>query len=219
MLIKQLELQTNDIKTTADFYTVVMELPILNKSFERISFAEGRTILSFALANNKKTYYHLAFGIPSNKFDEAHSYIAERTRILPFTAKSTIANFSNWNAHAFYFHDNQNNILEFIAHHDLPNNSNQPFTSSSITGICKIGVPAEDVTEACKTIHEKYEVPYFKKGPRLKEFSDMGDEHGLFIVTKVGRGWLPTQQPAERHFTEVIFENRGKEKKYIISNE
>ncbi len=47
----------------------------------------------------------------------------------------------------------------------------------------------------------------------------MGDEHGLFIVTKTGRGWLPTQQPAERHFTEVVFENDAKKRKYVIGNE
>lgn len=44
----------------------------------------------------------------------------------------------------------------------------------------------------------------------------MGDEHGLFIVTAIGRGWLPTQQPAERYFTEVVFENKNEEKKYVI---
>lgn len=205
MLIRKLELQTSDINTTKDFYTKILELPILNKSSNRISFAAGHTILSFSLIADKKPYYHFAFSIPSNKIVEAHSYISHRTTILPFTAESTIADFSNWNAHAFYFHDNQNNIIEFIAHHDLPNTSNQPFTSSSIIGICEIGIAAENVTEACKIINEKFEAPYFKKGPRLPDFSVMGDEQGLFIVTKVGRGWLPTQQPAERHFTKVEF--------------
>jgi hypothetical protein len=45
----------------------------------------------------------------------------------------------------------------------------------------------------------------------------MGDEQGLFIVTKIGRGWLPTQQPAQRHRTTVVFESDGKEKVYQVN--
>lgn len=145
--------------------------------------------------------------------------ITKRTTILPYNSQTTIADFRNWNAHAFYFHDNQNNILEFIAHHDLPTDSDQPFTTSSIIGVCEIGIPSEDVTEACKTIKEKFEVPYFAKGPRLPDFSVMGDEKGLFIVTKIGRGWLPTQQSAARHSSEVVFWNKDKESKFVIITE
>jgi catechol-2,3-dioxygenase len=216
MIIKELTLLTNNLAATEEFYTKILELPLLAKSATNISFSAGHSTLSFSLVADKDPCYHFAFSIPSNKVNEALSYIAQRTRILPYSDESTIADFTNWNAHAFYFHDNQKNILEFIAHHDLATTSNKPFTSSSITGICEIGVPVEDVTEACKTINEKFGVPYFKKGPRLHHFSVMGDEYGLFIVTKSGRGWVPTQQPAERHFAEVVFANENSEGKYVI---
>ncbi len=218
MIIKELSLLTNSITATEEFYRKKLEFPVLDKSATRVSFSVGHSILSFTLAADKNPYYHFAFSIPSNQIADAQTYIAEITNILPYNSESTIADFSNWNAHAFYFHDNQNNIPECIAHHDLTNASNQPFTSSSIIGICEIGVPVEDVTEACKIINEKFDVAYFKKGPRLDVFSVMGDEHGLFIVTQVGRGWLPTQQPAEQHFAEVVFEDKNKEKKYVINS-
>ncbi|MBD0294203.1 MAG: hypothetical protein ICV84_03230, partial [Flavisolibacter sp.] len=79
--------------------------------------------------------------------------------------------------------------------------------------------PVDDVTEACKIINDAFEVPYFKKGPRLQVFSVMGDENGLFIVTQAGRGWLPTQQPAKQYFTEVVFKNKDKASKYVIGKE
>lgn len=216
MIIKELTLLTNNLASTEEFYTKKLAFPVLNKSNTRISFSIEHTILSFKLVADKNPYYHFAFSIPSNQIADAQSYIAHRTIILPYNSESTIADFTNWNAHAFYFHDNQNNILECIAHHDLPTASNRPFTSSSIIGICEIGIPVEDVTEACKIINEKFEVPYFRKGPRLQVFSVMGDENGLFIVTQAGRGWLPTQQPAEQYFTEVVFENKDKARKYVI---
>lgn len=216
MVIKKLHLLTNNLVSTEEFYTKVLEFTIVDKSESHISFSAGHTVLSFSLRDDKKLCYHFAFSIPSNKVDEAYSCIAERTSILPFSAYSTIADFTNWNAHAFYFHDDQQNILEFIAHHELPSSSNLPFTSSSIIGICEIGIPAKDVTGETTAINEKFEVPYFKKGPRLQDFSVMGDERGMFIVTKIGRGWLPTQQPSERFFTEVVFENKNKERTYVI---
>ncbi|MCW3106850.1 MAG: hypothetical protein JWQ09_1356 [Segetibacter sp.] len=210
MVIKELELLTGNLTATEEFYTKVIGLTVLDKSETSISFSVGHTILSFTNTKESNPFYHFAFSIPSNKVDEAHRYISERTDILPFSPGTTIADFSNWNAHAFYFHDNQNNIVEFIAHHDLPNRTDKPFTPSSIIGICEIGIPVEDVTEACKTFNEEYDVPYYVKGPRLRDFAVMGDEHGLFIVTKIGRGWLPTQEPAEQYYIKVVFENNGK---------
>ena len=104
----------------------------------------------------------------------------------------------------------------------LPYNSESAAEAARVyagIGICEIGVPVEDVTEACKIINDAFEVPYFKKGPRLQVFSVMGDENGLFIVTQAGRGWLPTQQPAKQYFTEVVFTNKYKESKYVIDKE
>jgi hypothetical protein len=216
MLIKELTILTNNLISTEDFYSNILELTILNKSENIISFSVGHTILSFSYTTGSTPFYHFAFSIPSNRVEEAHAFINARTDILPFTPGTTIANFSNWNAHAFYFHDTQNNIVEFIAHHDLPNSSHNPFTSSSIIGVCEIGVPVNDVADACKELNEKYNVPYYLKGPHLTEFAVMGDDYGLFIVTKIGRGWLPTQAPAETHFTELVFEIDDELKKFVV---
>ena len=216
MVIKELRLLTANLTATHDFYASTLELAVIEKTGTNISFAVGHTILTFTYSPASNPFYHFAFSIPSNKVDEAHQYISKRTEILPFTPGTTIADFSNWNAHAFYFHDNQNNILEFIAHHDLPNSSEEPFTSSSIIGICEIGIPVDNVTEACKKFNNEYNVPYYIKGPRLQDFSVMGDEYGLFIVTRIGRGWLPTQVAAEQYFTEVEFINNEQDWRFTL---
>ncbi|GEO10371.1 VOC family protein [Segetibacter aerophilus] len=216
MLIKEISLLTNDLVATERFYSDILQFAIYNKTASRISFSVGHSMLSFTYTERQNPFYHFAFSIPSNKVDEAHRFIADKIEVLPFTPGTTIADFSNWNAHAFYFHDNQKNIVEFIAHHDLHNDTNEPFTPSDIIGICEIGVPVEDVTEACKMFNEKYGLQYFVKGPRLQDFSVMGDTQGLFIVTKIGRGWLPTQQPAERFDTKVVFENNGQVAELIL---
>lgn len=209
MIIKELELLSSDLAGTEAFYNQVLEIPVVDKTSTGISFLTGHTLLSFRLTYQQKPYYHFAFLIPANKIQEAHNWIAGRTSILLFSATSTIADFSNWNAHAFYFHDNGRNIVEFIAHHDLTNQTKEPFGSPSIIGICEIGVPVEDVSKTCADLNMDYHIPYYKKGPLLDDFAVMGDDRGLLIVTKTGRGWLPTQQPAERYFTRAVLEING----------
>ena len=44
--------------------------------------------------------------------------MVKHSLLLPYSAKEEIADFSSWNAKAFYFHDNNGNILELITHYD-----------------------------------------------------------------------------------------------------
>ena len=209
MKIQEITILTGDLAGTEEFYNQLMEFPVIDKSSASISLQAGKSVLTFTFSGSSSPSYHFAFNIPENKIDEAYAWTARRVSILPFNSETNIADFSNWNAHAFYFHDNQKNILEFIVHHDLMNTSGLPFSSSSITRICEIGVPVDDVTEACNDFLSIHGIPYFEKGPRSKDFAVMGDSNGLLIVTQAGRAWLPTQQPAEKHFTKVLFENKG----------
>jgi hypothetical protein len=147
--------------------------------------------------------------------NEAFEWIQKRTAILPCSPNNPIANFTGWNAKAFYFHDNQQNILEFITHFDLQKNSELPFSPFLIDGICETGVVVNDVKKACENFNA-YDIPYFIKGPHLDDFSVMGDSNGLFIISKAGRGWVPTQRASEPHWTKVCIENEGVEKEFVF---
>src|SRR3954447_13173963 len=103
MTIKELTLLSNDLVATEEFYTKKLQFRVVDKSATSISFSVGHSILSFKLAPDKNPCYHFAFSIPSNKVEESLSFMAERTNILHYTAESMVANFTNWNAHAFYF--------------------------------------------------------------------------------------------------------------------
>ncbi len=61
-----------------------------------------------------------------------------------------------------------------------------------------------------------FHIPYFEKGPRLQDFAVMGDADGMFIVSKTGRGWLPTMRPSEKHWTKVLVENDGVKNEFVF---
>ena len=75
-------------------------------------------------------YYHFAFNIPSNKFEEAFEWMKQKVELLWLEDyKSYIADFVNWHAKSFYFLDPAGNILELIARFDLNDTVEEKFSS------------------------------------------------------------------------------------------
>lgn len=207
MKITSVYLETNDIAGTVAFYGGRLGLPIVGLSAQSVTFQVGNSQLHFSLNAGTQSFYHLAFLIPSNQIQEALAWLTTRTPVLPFSDGQKIAHFENWNAHAFYFLDNQGTILEFIARHKLNNVSYKPFGSSSILSINEVGIPVDEVSEACEFLLANYAIPYFAEGPRLPDFVVMGESDGLLIMPKAGRGWWPTLRPAEKHSIRIRLEH------------
>lgn len=183
---------TGDITGTISFYREVMGLRLLNVSESAVAFAAGHTELIFHLSDRPRPIYHFAFTIPSNQLDEALLKIKGRTGILPLPDGGTFADFSNWNAEAFYFYDNNGNILEYIVRHSLNNASTVPFSGESIYGISEIGLVTDAVPQLAEQLSQDFNVPFFAKQPRQEHFTVLGDDEGLFIIVVDGRHWYPT---------------------------
>jgi catechol-2,3-dioxygenase len=217
MHLKEILLVTGDLEHCRSFYGDILGLAVKNISATHISFEIGQSILSFKEIKNSQPLYHMAFSVPNNMLQPALDWINERATVLPYDEYTVIADFTGWNAKAFYFRDHDGNILECITHYDWADSSEGPFTKDCFKSIIEIGIPVDDVTIACENFNSQYGIPYFKKGPRLMDFSVMGNEDGMLIVTKKGRGWLPTQQAAEQHPMNVAIEINGNNVKLEFS--
>ncbi|WP_128546747.1 VOC family protein [Larkinella soli] len=204
MNIEEVHLLTNDLDQTEVFYSQILNFPVSGRSAFHRSFRVGPSTLTFCLTQECRPFYHFAFGVPASHLQDAYRWLAARTPLLPFSAAGWIADFDNWNAQAFYFHDPAGNILELIAHRDLPD-SNRPFSPAAISEIREIGIPVDEVVTERERICREYGLSYFRKGPVLDAFTAVGDDRGLLILTKAGRGWLPTGRPAEKHPLTVRF--------------
>lgn len=211
MTIKTLGLFTNDLAATKRFYTECMQLRLVDETAAQVSFAAGNSLLKFTKITGSNPFYHFAFSIPNNHLQNALIWVSRFAEILPYSSTEQIADFTGWNAKAFYFHDNNNNILELITHYDLAIETADVFSSASVLSICEAGIVVDEVAAATKHIYETYGVPYFLKGPNLTDFSVMGDAHGMFIVSKKGRGWLPTHRACAYYPLNVIAEEKGGE--------
>lgn len=206
MDIRQLRLISNDIGATTRFYHHVLGLPLLHSNNDSVTFGAGYTQLTFEASPLPRPVYHFAFTIPSAQLQEALQYMQSRTAIFPLPDDALLADFSDWNAKAFYFRDNNGNIAEFIVRYDLESpESRPPFSGKSIMAVSEIGIVTGDVPALADRLCRQYALPVFRKQPPQDHFTALGDDRGLFILVARGRHWYPTDIAAEAFPATIVF--------------
>jgi catechol 2,3-dioxygenase-like lactoylglutathione lyase family enzyme len=207
MKLEHIQIQTSNIKQTAAFYQEILGLSIIENDSESISVKAGNSILKFIENPQFKSIYHFAFNIPKNKLDEAIEWYKNKVNLITIENQNVITHFENWNAHAVYFYDNNGNLLEFIARHDLNNTQTEEFSSKSILNISEIGIVNENPLELGNQLITKHGLSFFSKNNNSEVFSAIGDDEGLLILVRPNRNWYPTQTPSESNKTELVLEN------------
>ena len=203
MKLQQIQIQTKDLEKTAAFYQGILGLSIIEKNSNSITIKAGNSILKFIENSTFNSIYHFAFNIPENKLDQAIEWCKSKVDLIVIEDQNVIANFETWNANAVYFFDNNGNLLEFIARHDLENATPESFDSKSILNISEIGIVTENPLELGNQLIKKHALEFFSKNANCEVFSALGNDEGLLIMVQPNRNWYPTQIPSESNWTEV----------------
>jgi catechol-2,3-dioxygenase len=209
MKLEHIQIQTNDIQKTIAFYQDILELSIIEKDKNSVSIQAGNSVLEFVENTLFNSIYHFAFNIPENKLNEAIEWCKNKVDLILIKDQNVITNFENWNANAVYFYDNNGNLLEFIARHDLNNAQTTAFSSQSILNISEIGIVTENPLALGNQLIAKHGLEFFSKNDNSAFFAAIGDDEGLLIMVKPNRNWYPTQTPSESNKTEVLIENNN----------
>ncbi|MHC0444995.1 VOC family protein [Flavobacterium sp. 3-218] len=207
MKIDQIQISTKDIQRTKSFYQEVLGLFILENDKNSVTIQAGESILKFVEDPQFNSIYHFAFNIPENQLEEAIEWCRNKVDLILIEEEKVITHFENWNAHAVYFYDNNGNLLEFIARHDLNNEQVGEFNSASILNISEIGIVNENPFELGKQLIEEHGLHFFTKNDNSEFFSAIGDDNGLLILVRPNRNWYPTQTPAENNPVKISLEN------------
>ena len=207
MKLEQIQIQTNNIEKTAEFYEDILGLSIIEKKSKSITIQAGNSILKFIENTSFNSIYHFAFNIPKNKLDEAIEWYKNKVGLIVIEDQNLIANFEAWNSNAIYFYDNNGNLLEFIARHNLDTTSTENFSSKSILNISEIGIVTENPLVLGGQLIEKYALEFFSKNNNSEVFSALGNDEGLLIIVKPNRNWYPTQTPSQSNPTEIRIQN------------
>ena len=219
MLLKKIILQTKNIDELHAFYKNVLQFKVVRSDPESIIINAGITTLVFEKTKGlEKPFYHFAFNIPSNKFEEAFEWLKNKVEILWIGEyNGYVAEFTNWNARSVYFMDPAGNIVEFIARFDLHNAVEESFSAAHVVNVSEIGIvfDAGQFDKSVNNMLQQYQLEHFSKHPPLKQFRAVGNDEGLFIVVPEHRNWYPTNIPCKIFPLSVVFENNGNE--YLLT--
>src|SRR5947207_4232176 len=139
MRIKKLFLQTSYLKTLEEFYSSILELPSETIDKKEIVVKIGISDLIFTETKEAEPFYHFAINIPSNKIEEAKTWLGNKVKLLWMEDyENDIADFVNWHAKSVYFYDPAGNIVELIARFDLDNNVSETFSSRQFLSVNEV---------------------------------------------------------------------------------
>ncbi|HJQ73853.1 MAG TPA: hypothetical protein VJ814_03130 [Gaiellaceae bacterium] len=182
----------------AGFYGDVLELPVDGDTI-RI----GETALHFVPADGDP-FYHFALLVPGDRFDAALAWADERVELL-----GGVFDSEEWDSRAVYFHDPAGNILELIAHHELEANGRSgDFAAEELVGFSELGI----VGDRRQLLAELEPVGIALWDGTLDEpnrLAFVGEKGRTLILAPPGRGWVPTDRPAEPHPAELALELGG----------
>ncbi len=208
MFLNKIQLQTNNLSGLYNFYKDVLELNAFYSGEKSITISAGKSVLIFEEPDaDINPFYHFAFNIPSNKFEEALEWIKHKVELLWLDDyNGYIADFVNWHAKSFYFIDPAGNILELISRLDLNDSIEEKFSSAHIRNISEIGLvlSAENFQKDVDELLKQYPLPYFDKQPPLPHFKAIGNDEGLFIIVPENRIWFSTKSTASKKFPMEI---------------
>ncbi|MBR2567197.1 MAG: ring-cleaving dioxygenase [Paenibacillus sp.] len=216
MMIEEVLFYTVKLKELHYFYgeTLGMRVSSIDASDGFFTVQAGITKMIFKQWNDTfeaeskgiEPFYHFAWMIPRNQFQEAKQWAASRVT-LSTDGERDEAYSHNWNSHSLYFEDPAGNIVELIAHHQEHNEQERAFSVANILQVCEIGLVSENVPTAVKELEK---VGLVRWGEGSDTFSPVGDRRGLFIVVKKERIWFFSNQKAQIYPLEATIREIGK---------
>lgn len=196
-LIKSMRLQTaENLAKMEEFYCGTLGFEKVKKSNEELTVTAGATAITFLKTNTKDEgpLTHFAFNIPQNKIRQVLDWTQKRIEVIPAWGDladpnypKEIVHFRHWNAHSVFFWDPAYNLLEFIARHDLANNSTGAFSTKDILCVSEIGLAVKNPVSFAKFLNTEMKVPAYPRGTD-PSFA-MGDENGLLLCLTDGLLW------------------------------
>ena len=212
MEIKSIVLQTKNLIQMKNFYIGTLGFSLINEDKNSFRMGIGTGEMEFTTKEVKGApYYHFAFNIPANKFNEAKSWVKERVSLLVEDGEDE-ANFAHLPAHALYFYDPSGNIVEFISRYGIADDSMDPFSVKSILNISEIGLIVEDTISVSEKLKEigVYERDNHTISKNSLNF--MGEKrNGVFIIlAQPGRRWIFSDKTSAIFPLEITLKNNNK---------
>ncbi|NND77621.1 MAG: hypothetical protein HKN39_05510 [Flavobacteriales bacterium] len=211
MQILELQLFSTDLDAQETVYGDRLGF-MIERSKDQLKVFCGENILIFK-EGPQQFYYHYCFLIPTGSLESAIEFLNDkRFEAVPYN-EERIIHFDN--GKSVYFYDGNGNIAEFIERPLTNYPQKNSFEISDVIKLNEIGIPVSNPLDTSEHLMSKYGIVPLTHVAFRDDFCWVGDHHGVFLICKIGRNWMPTQKPAESNDLSVLF-SEGNEKKGLM---
>ena len=190
MHITDVRIGTAALRASVHFYRDVLELPV-TVSGRTATVTVGRSTITLIERTGLRESNHLAFTIPSNRFEDASEWLAARVELMSWQGGETVLRGGEpWNSESVYFLGPDEIILELITRQHLANPADEPFSSRQLLCVSEVGLASPNVAATFAETQRVFGVDTF--AGESPDFTTAGDQNGLLILVTEGRPWFPT---------------------------
>ena len=179
-------------------------------------YAVGPARLRFSeTVDDSAPFYHFALLAPGDRFAEARRWLSGAAPLLSDSDGQTTFDFDFWDAKASYAVDPAGNIVEIIAHRGVAESGGSgAFDPGELRGVSEVGLVTGAVTDAVQALHQAG-LPLWAGSTEADSLAFCGAKAHTLIVCSPGRGWLPTDRPAEVHPVQAQIRDRDRRNRDI----
>lgn len=214
MYIEHLQIRTNRLERQLHFYRELLQQEVTRSTTDSFTVQVGGSTLEI-IADESATPYHIAFHIGAHLETSALRWLQERVPILA-DGDQQVVDFKSWNAKSIYFHDADQNVLEFISRGHLHQTSKTEF-DGTLRGIAEIGLATTRVEQMYQKLNRNLGLEKFTGD--YHTFCATGDDHGLFIIIDYSKkDWFPIDQPAHPSAFKLRLSTASRQASDIVYN-
>ncbi|WP_051041060.1 VOC family protein [Fibrisoma limi] len=217
MKLLEINLYTNDLAGTRAFYSRELSLPIVSESPLHLSFQVGWTRLTFYSVNLPIAPYHFGINVPYSLLEECTYYFAFDYLQLQAPGQ-IIAEFPVFRTRACYFYDNNGNLIKFVSRADLPLDDPNLTLADLFQGICELGISTLNVAQTTSQLLQQFGIRQHPNAKPSPDLNMLGDDNGLFIVSRLNSSWPFTQVKAKLSYSYTVFHTDTNARLQVINS-
>ena len=80
-----------------------------------------------------------------------------------------------------------------------------------------MAIVIDNVVKTATDLIQSLNISYFDKQKPAEEFTALGDDNGLLILSKAGRNWFLTDSPSQKYWQKIIIETEGRQEEITFN--
>ena len=209
MNIQHITMYTSNVEAMKRFYSMVLHFPLKSEDSTSFTIQAGKTSVTFTkAAYQSEPFYHFAFDIPANQFEEAKAWTKERVTLLQEQQNDEVY-FPSIDAKSFYFEDPTGNIVEFICRFSDAEVNEATFKATSIQKVSEMSLVVRDKLRALPTlesvsIFERDRQPVAAQG---LDFMGTREDASYLLFVNEGRRWFFSHKKATMYPLHITLDD------------